>query len=38
MVVLDEATSCLTPSMEERILRAIREHFKESTVITITHR
>ena len=37
-MILDEATSCLTPSMEERILRAVRDHFRHSTVLTITHR
>ena len=38
IVILDEATSSLTHSMETRISRALSEHFRSSTVITITHR
>ena len=38
IVILDEATSSLTHSMETRLSGALAEHFRASTVITITHR
>ena len=38
IVILDEATSSLTHSMETRLSCALAEHFRSSTVITITHR
>ena len=38
IVILDEATSSLTHSMETRLSCAMSEHFRSSTVITITHR
>ena len=38
IVILDEATSSLTHSMETRLSGALAEHFRSSTVITITHR
>ncbi len=39
LLILDEATSCLNPSMEARVLRGVREVvFRDATVLTITHR
>ncbi len=38
IVILDEATSSLTHSMETRLTSALASHFRSSTVITITHR
>ena len=38
ILILDEATSSLSHSMENRMLSAIGEVFKHSTVLTITHR
>ena len=38
IVILDEATSSLTSSAENKMLDALNEHFKRSTVLSITHR
>ena len=38
IVILDEATSSLTHSMETRLSGALADHFRAATVITITHR
>lgn len=38
IVVLDEATSCLDPMAEERVIRNIRNYLPISTLIVISHR
>lgn len=38
ILVLDEATSCLDPASEERILRKIRTHLPTATIVVISHR
>jgi ABC-type multidrug transport system fused ATPase/permease subunit len=38
VLILDEATSCLDPSAEEKILRGLRRHLSLSTFIVISHR
>ncbi|XP_058126446.1 multidrug resistance-associated protein 1-like [Anopheles ziemanni] len=38
IIVLDEATSALDDGMERLILRLIREHFHDRTVLMIAHR
>ena len=38
IVILDEATSNIDVSTEQKILKLLNERLKESTVITIAHR
>lgn len=38
IVIMDEATANIDVVTEQKILRLIKEEFKESTVITIAHR
>ena len=38
LVVLDEATSALDVDTERQVVNNFREHFKNKTVIMITHR
>ncbi len=38
IVILDEATSNIDVSTEQKILKLLSERLKESTVITIAHR
>jgi ABC-type multidrug transport system fused ATPase/permease subunit len=38
ILILDEATSCLDSSAEERIIRALRRNLSRSTFIVISHR
>jgi len=38
ILILDEATSCLDPVSEERVLRNVRRHLPASTLIVISHR
>lgn len=38
VVILDEATSCLDPSAEAKILQSIRRHLGLSTFVVISHR
>jgi len=38
VLILDEATSCLNPSMEERIMAALTAKHAHATVLVVTHR
>jgi ABC-type bacteriocin/lantibiotic exporter with double-glycine peptidase domain len=38
VLILDEATSCLDPFSEARILRNLSEHLSSSTLIVVSHR
>ena len=38
VLILDEATSCLDPGAERRILQELRRHLRLSTFIVISHR
>jgi ABC-type bacteriocin/lantibiotic exporter with double-glycine peptidase domain len=38
ILILDEATSCLDPSSEARILRNVSDHLSASTLIIVSHR
>ena len=38
VIILDEATASVDHATDERIQRALRTEFKESTLITIAHR
>jgi ABC-type bacteriocin/lantibiotic exporter with double-glycine peptidase domain len=38
VLILDEATSCLDPSAEARILHSLRSNLSLSTFIVISHR
>jgi ABC-type multidrug transport system fused ATPase/permease subunit len=38
ILILDEATSCLDPASEARILRNVSEHLSASTLVVVSHR
>jgi ABC-type multidrug transport system fused ATPase/permease subunit len=38
IIILDEATASVDHATDERIQRALRSEFNESTLITIAHR
>ena len=38
ILILDEATSCLDPASEARILRNVSEHLSAATLIVVSHR